>query len=154
MGKKSIVYEDGTKIYCDSPPGDVFNNTLFGTLTHQFTGKLEYFDDDNNIYATYSPGVKKIQDYMTGYIEKDGKRICDINGTYCGYIEFDGVRYWDARDTVKFKVNPREKNILPSDSRYRADLISFIAGDVDEAQANKEKMEQAQRDDAKLRGGH
>jgi hypothetical protein len=38
--------------------------------------------------------------------------------------------------------------------RYREDLISFKAGNVEEAQTNKEKMEQDQRNDAKLRGHH
>jgi len=37
------------------------------------------------------------------------------------------------------------------DSTKREDLISLIKGDLDEAQANKEKLEQLQRDDQKKR---
>jgi hypothetical protein len=153
-GKKKIVYKDGTEIYWERPPNDIFGNTFFGTFYHQFIETIEYFDDTNNIYACYTPGKEKIQDYIEGYIEKDGEKVWDISGSYVGYLEFDGVRYWDVRDTVKLKVNPTENYVLPSDSRFREDLISFKSGDVEEAQNNKEKMEQDQRNDAKLRGGH
>lgn len=155
VGKKSVDYIDGTRIYCNTTPGDIFGNTFFGTLNHQFTGKIEYIDDINNIYAVYTPGARrKVQDYIEGYIEKDGARVCDISGTYCGYLEFDDVRYWDVRDTLKFDVRHRQKEVLPSDSRYRTDLMSLIEGDVSQAQTNKEQLEQDQRHDAKLRGHH
>ena len=153
-GKKNIVYKDGSKIYCNTAPGDIFNNAFFGSLNHQFTGKLEYFDDENKIYATYSIGTQKVQDYLEGFIQKDGKKISEIYGTYCGYLEFDGERYWDARDTIKFEVKPSDRLRLPSDSRNRIDLVSLISGDVEEAQENKEKLEIDQRNDAKLRGHH
>ena len=153
-GKKSIVYKDGGKIYWNTAPGDIFNNTFFGSISHQFTGKLEYFDDENNIYATYTIGNSKIQDYLEGYIEKNNETVSEIYGTYCGYLEFDGERYWDARDTIKFEVKPSDSFRPPSDSRNRIDLVSLIAGDLEEAQENKEKLEQDQRDDAKLRGHH
>ena len=41
--------------------------------------------------------------------------------------------------------------ILPSDSTKREDLIALIKGDLDESQTKKEKLEQIQRDDLKLR---
>ena len=95
-----------------------------------------------------------MQDYITGVIKQNDEIVSEIKGTYLGYLEFDGERYWDARDTVKFKISPSESGFLPSDSRFREDLSSYISGDVDEAQAHKEKMEQEQRHDAKLRGHH
>lgn len=49
-------------------------------------------------------------------------------------------------------IKQSEEKVLPSDSRYRSDLIAYIAGDDDAAQVNKEMLEQDQRDDAKLRG--
>lgn len=153
-GKKSIVYKDGGRIYSNAPPGDLLQNTLWGTLTHQFTGKMEYFDDENNIYAYYEAGKEKIQDYIIGAIEKDGEVVSEIYGNYCGYLNFDDVRYWDARNTLKFPVKHRTTGILPSDSSYRDDLISYKAGEMDDAQNNKEKLEQIQRNDAKLRGHH
>ena len=40
---------------------------------------------------------------------------------------------------------------MESDSSKRIDLISLAKGDFDEAQKNKDKLEQLQRDDAKKR---
>jgi len=154
FGKKNIVYKDGGRIYSNQPPGDLLQNTFWGTLTHQFTGKVEYFDDENGLYAWYEPGTQDIQDYIVGAIEKDGEVVSKIYGNYCGFLNFDRTRYWDARSTIKFQVKPREEGKLPSDSSYREDLISYKAGNVDEAQNNKEMLEQIQRNDAKLRGHH
>jgi hypothetical protein len=42
---------------------------------------------------------------------------------------------------------------LPSDSTLRKDLKLFIEGKEEEAQVEKEKMEEMQRRDRKLRGG-
>jgi len=153
-GKKSIVYKDGSKIYCDQPPNDIFNNAFWGYISHQFTGKMEYFDDDNHIYATYTPGGQRVQDYIEGYIEKDGEKVSEIYGTYCGYLDFDDERYWDARDTLKFEVKHNDSAMLPSDSRNRIDLISLFEDDYVKAQENKEALEEIQRADAKLRGHH
>lgn len=41
--------------------------------------------------------------------------------------------------------------VLPSDSSKRDDLIKFVNGDETEAQAIKEKYEDIQRNDRKLR---
>lgn len=153
-GKKSIEYKDGTKIYCETAPGDILNHTLFGTLNHQFTDRIDYIDERNGLVGWYEPGKRNVQDYIVGAIEQNGEKICEIYGNYCGFLEFGGVRYWDARDTIKFKVSESSDGVLPSDSRYRQDLISFREGDVDEAQNNKEILELAQRHDAKLRGQH
>ena len=154
-GKKSIIYKDGGKIYSKNTPGDVFKNTFWGTIAHQFTDKIEYFDDQNGLYAWYEPGKKKVQDYIFGAIEKqNGGIISELNGTYWGYIDFDGERYWDVRDCIKFPVSHSDKNVLPSDSRHRIDLISYEKNDLTEAQNNKEKLEILQRHDAKLRGHH
>lgn len=50
-GKKSIKYQNGGEIYCKEAPNDIIGNTFFGTLYHQFIDTMEYFDDQNNIYA-------------------------------------------------------------------------------------------------------
>ncbi len=43
---------------------------------------------------------------------------------------------------------------LPSDSRFRKDLVMLQTGNVAESQKAKEQMEVMQRNDKKLRGGH
>ena len=46
-----------------------------------------------------------------------------------------------------------EESPLPSDSKYRLDLISFRSGNIDKSQKLKEQMEDFQRADRKLRSG-
>ena len=62
-------------------------------------------------------------------------------------------RYWALRserpDTWQPGATP-----LPSDSRFRKDLVTLKTGNVAESQVMKEQMEQMQRNDKKLRGGH
>ena len=42
-------------------------------------------------------------------------------------------------------------DVLPSDSRFREDLLALKVGDLKQAQAQKEKLEKRQRQDKKLR---
>jgi hypothetical protein len=41
---------------------------------------------------------KRTQDYFTGEIHKDGKKIMDVNGNYLGFMDIGGVRYFDVRE--------------------------------------------------------
>ena len=43
---------------------------------------------------------------------------------------------------------------LPSDSRFRQDLVVLKTGNIAESQVWKEQMENTQRNDKKLRGKH
>ena len=90
---------------------------------------------------------------MIGEISKDGKVVCEVRGNYMGWIEFDGVRYFDVREMQNYKAVPipeewtcsdaqnslRKK--LRSDATERLDCISFLAGDVEKAQLDKNEME-------------
>lgn len=56
-----------------------------------------------------------------------------------GWLDFDKVRYWDIRRMHNFPIieKPRQK-AAPSDWRNRPDSLSMIAGDVAQAQLNKD----------------
>ena len=86
---------------------------------------------------------------------KDGKKVCTIEGNYMGFISFDGVKYWDLRDEEEFpkhfKPKCIEPNALPSDSTKREDRRLLCEADFDYAQKEKEKLEEQQRSDRKLR---
>lgn len=70
-----------------------------------------------------------------------------------GWIEFDGVRYFDVREMQNFRALPIPESItcsstpksfrkkLHSDATERLDCISFLGGDVEKAQADKNDME-------------
>jgi hypothetical protein len=59
-GQKTIVFpKDGGKITFNNQ-SDIFNHVFIGTLNHQITGKVEFQDNDNGLYAWYEIGnVKK-----------------------------------------------------------------------------------------------
>lgn len=50
--------------------------------------------------------------------------ISKAEGIWCKYLDFDGIRYWDdSKDfpyMCEYEINP-----LPSDSRFRYDLLYF-----------------------------
>lgn len=90
--------------------------------------------------------------------------ICYTRGSFLGYLDVDGERVWDIRETQKTKVTPGDiRNTLGSDCRYREDVVALrkaLDEDNDEstrekltleAQALKEKLENIQRNDRKLR---
>lgn len=128
-----------------------------GTMSHQYTGKIEFNDYENNIYAYFDIGAYKMksQDYIYGHIEKDGEKICEITGNYVGFVDFDGVRYWDIRDAELIHTKPRDEDVvpdsLPSDSVRRTDRIFLAERPIEEAQVEKERLENLQRHDRKLR---
>ena len=90
---------------------------------------------------------------MWGEIHKDGKKVCTVEGNYVGYLDFDEVRYWDVREkeTIYYPIAGEEPNPLPSHAGKRTDGRYFISLTVDEAQAEKERLENLQRHDRKLR---
>ncbi len=71
-------------------------------------------------------------------------------GTYLGFIEFDNVRYWDIRENVYLKSydNP---NQITSSSLFREDRIYLEKQNIEKGQFHKERLENLQRHDKKLR---
>lgn len=73
-------------------------------------------------------------------------------GNYTGFLDFDGVRYWDIRDTsTYFELAGEMPNSLPSQASKRTDGRFLISRTVEEAQTEKERLENMQRSDRKLR---
>jgi hypothetical protein len=74
----------------------------------------------------------RAQDFLSGEIHQNNKKVCDVFGNYMGFMDFDGKRYWDVRDTIKYDVSPLpiEKALL-SDSRLRIDSSALKAGEID-----------------------
>jgi hypothetical protein len=76
--------------------------------------------------------------------------VSKFYGTYLGFLNFDDVRYWDSRYLQGIRIK-LEDHPLESDYRNRTDLKKLREGKIEEAQAEKEKIEDMQRRDAKLR---
>jgi len=123
------------------------------------------------------------QDYFRGYIQKvtanhvmmteqgrksiveDGKKpvvsnpddieqeLSSIEGYWTLYLDIDGVRYWSFNDYRPFILTPAP-SILPSDSSHRLDIKAMIKENVEEAQIQKDILENIQRRDRKLRADY
>jgi hypothetical protein len=76
--------------------------------------------------------------------------VSKFYGSYLGFLNFDGVRYWDFRYIEAIRIKLEEKPLL-SDFRNRADLQLLKEGKIQEAQVEKERIEEMQRKDTKLR---
>mmetsp|Transcript_35594 Transcript_35594/g.79082 ORF Transcript_35594/g.79082 Transcript_35594/m.79082 type:complete len:531 (+) Transcript_35594:289-1881(+) len=79
-----------------------------------------------------------------------GPLLSSLEGSWLSHVDFDGQRYWSLAKEKPEKWQPVQ-NPLPSDARYRHDLAVLARGDLKQAQEWKEKLENLQRRDKKLR---
>ena len=111
-----------------------------GMLSKMFYGKENpQYDESIAIIKQVNPKTKEKEVKAKGY------------ASWLGQVIFDDKIYWSIFDPEQPWTQKGIDFILPSDSNNREDLISLIKGDLDEAQTNKEKLEQIQRDDQKKR---
>ena len=85
----------------------------------------------------------KKQDFVWGEITQGEERVSEVIGNYLGFLEFDGVRYWDARekDSIYMPIAGEDPSALPSQASKRTDGRFFISKTIDEAQTEKERLE-------------
>ena len=60
IGKRVVQFKDGQKIEYGWM-NDYIWNVFMGTMGHQYTGKMEYRDEANNIYAYFDMGAYKLK---------------------------------------------------------------------------------------------
>ena len=94
--------------------------------------------------------VKIDKNYPVHEVQKNAHCYCKISGHWTQNICFDKKEYWKQGDYDLLPMMKME-NTLQSDSWNRDDLKDFIKGDEESAQKNKEKLEEIQRGDRKLR---
>lgn len=82
-----------------------------------------------------------------------GVAIAKIQGSWLSHLDFDEERYWTLKEEVVDCWTPIA-DPLPSDCRYREDLVWLSRGDLDRAQEWKCTLEHLQRADKKLRPHH
>ena len=100
--------------------------------------KIQY-DEGKVEIKQVNPQTKEKELKSTGY------------ASWLGQAFFDGKQYWSIFENTDNWTQENIGFILESDSTKRLDLIDLIKEDYDGAQKNKEKLEQLQRDDSKLR---
>jgi hypothetical protein len=64
---------------------------------------------------------------------QNGNTVSKVEGSWLEYCAWDGIKYWDLG-----KVDPVQllkiANPLPSDCRFRTDLIELAKGNIDRSQ--------------------
>ncbi len=75
--------------------------------------------------------------------------LCKIEGSWMEHVELDGVKYW-TKDQKGYKMQ-MDEDVLPSDWRFREDLIWLTYGQSVYAQEWKLKLEGVLRDFRKAR---
>jgi hypothetical protein len=95
--------------------------------------------------------------------EVRGMVVCSVLGTWTEQLSFNDRVYWRHDEfqplfPASLPLNNQSAIddifVLPSDSRFRADINALRSGDIEAAQAAKSTLEQAQRTDRKLREAH
>lgn len=80
------------------------------------------------------------------------KKICDIEGSWLKSLVIDGKKYWDIEQNEPMRQVPdMSEQVLPSDWRYREDLIWLKYDYMKIAQKWKFRIEEQQRKDRRLR---
>jgi len=182
LGKCYIKFKDGTLFRVIMPPITLKGLSL-GDRLFNFIDKGLVLDLTNNLcsYITMNPeelgffesffkSKKSFPDYFRGNIveikdvtidetggnhilNKNAKTYGNIEGEWTSFISFDGVEYWNNNNMKTLKLFSHEFT-LPSDGRFRPDLINLIEGNEDQSQIEKEKLEVRQRQDRKLRANY
>jgi len=150
---------------------------MWGTRVLYYSGEMVFVDAKNKLRAEIKVtdamsarsikqwwnGEEKTPDSVKGAIYQcvnplvkvdgagnKGVALAQVDGIWLTHLDVDGKRIW-ARDRQPTHRPRPVDNPLPSDCRYRGDLIALKGGDMAEAQLAKEAMERDQRRDAKLR---
>ena len=178
LGKCFIKFKDGTLYQLRLPTitlkgismGDRLYNyadkCLVEDLTNNLCSYIEINPDEPGFFSGLFKSKKTFPDYFRGKIvdlndvtiqennqhklAKNAKSYSKIEGEWTSFISFDEVEYWNIDNVKSFTVYSHPFT-LPSDGRYRGDLINLIKGDQEQSQVEKEKLEVRQRQDRKLR---
>jgi hypothetical protein len=178
LGKCFIKFKDSTLFRVIMPPitlkglslGDrLFNfidKGLVIDLTNGLCSYIEMNPEELGFFESFFKSKKSFPDYFRGNIvevkdvsidenggnhklRKNAKTYGNIEGEWTSFISLDGVEYWN-NNMKTLKLFSHEFT-LPSDGRFRPDLINLIDGKEEQSQIEKEKLEVRQRQDRKLR---
>jgi len=164
-GLHVVSFADGSKI-CYKLPEAWVRGIMFGERIIEYEGTITFHDKQNKVFAEVKlnpePGgwftwSKKPSDYFVGGIftyaatPQQRKQVSTIEGSWLGCVVFDKTFYWNWKDsTPKYAPIP-VANPLPSDCRFRGDIIKLLEGDITAASDAKFELETKQRAEAALR---
>mmetsp|Transcript_7275 Transcript_7275/g.10110 ORF Transcript_7275/g.10110 Transcript_7275/m.10110 type:complete len:150 (-) Transcript_7275:32-481(-) len=126
--------------------GDAGDNKEYKKRVDAFSGSIYTFDPkvEGELMAK-----KKIDDIEKKQKDKV-KDLSKIFGLYLEFVEIDGQKLWDITKDMPEQYIP-VNNPLPSDCRFREDLIYVKHNDFKIAENWKLKLEERQRAERKMR---
>jgi len=177
IGKTTIEFQDGTKIVFTNPDTRI-DGLLVGDRRYSYIRTCVFLDKKNQISAEVtfmyqeSGTVSKIASGIKNLFSKQEKPpsdlvevvffqynkqtnvkapLCEGNGSWLSHFQVDGSLLWKVDQSADdpWIEDPNRK--LASDSIYREDSKYIKIRDFDNAQKEKENLENKQRADAKLR---
>ncbi|EGZ29481.1 hypothetical protein PHYSODRAFT_470921 [Phytophthora sojae] len=160
-GTVTISFHDGAVITYTMPQIKM-SGILFGDRVVEIVGSSRFEDVNNPLvgelhFDANNSFLKKSQsDDIKGCIypakvRKSAKHaVATVNGSWLSHLQFDGKTYWHVESEPAFEHTPVD-NPLPSDVRYREDIVALKNGDEALAQSEKLRLEAVQRADLKLR---
>lgn len=162
QGPTNITFYDGQVVSYRYPTVRA-GGIIFGTRTANYEGDMEFHDTAHGFTAIISFGAQrkkslfrkaigKLDDFK-GAIFVRGQQVCPIEGSWLRNLTFDGFEYWNVHNQ-KPVFHSFFTGVLPSDWRYREDLIWLYKGNPSISQNWKVKIENRQRQDRTLRLEH
>ena len=159
LGSTTVTFSGGQKVKYTF--GDYrIGGMLMGSRSANWEGQMLFEDSDNGITAVvkFGPEQKKSlfrsrigkNDDISGAISVDGEEVSVIEGNWLKSLVIDGVEYWNVA-THKGVFHHFSSHPLPSDWRYREDLIWLFRQNRTFAEAWKRRIEERQRQDRHLR---
>jgi len=132
-----------------------FNYQEKGTLGKLASGITGLFKSkaaqEKPAYDTFNVGIYKGDSYQE--VNESAKvLLVKGSGSWLSHIELDGEVYWRQGDEIgEERWVEKQENKLASDSTHRLDSKFIKQKNYDQAQKEKELLENVQRNDAKLR---
>lgn len=159
IGPATLKFNDGQTVtysYASFRAGGI----VLGTRTLNWEGEMVFTDAANDFEARlkfgpekkgslFSRTIGKTDDFQ-GTVTVGGRAIHVIKGSWLRGLQIDDMEYWNINVHFpifhQFVLRP-----LPSDWRYREDLVWLSKGNSEYSQRWKIKIENKQREDRKLR---
>ncbi|KAK1944083.1 Oxysterol-binding protein 9 [Phytophthora citrophthora] len=135
---------------------DIMGNMMFEDKKNRLQCELRLNPDAKSGMGGMFSSSKTPTDSLRGVILDTSvsppREICDVSGSWLHDLVFGNKTYWSINKFQSGYMVPfPEDKILASDSRHREDLHYLAAGDLDESQEWKVKLEVLQRADRKAR---
>lgn len=143
-GPNNIQFLDDNQVITYVLPQIAISGLLFGARIIEWFGNIEFKDEKNDLMCKlcfYEGGgffQKRLHpsDYFEGNITRisnPNEVLSKVTGSWLENIVFDGKPYW-----ILEKIEPaallKSNDPLPSDCRYREDLIYLAKNDLEKAQ--------------------